>query len=75
MVRLNDLQNLNFFSTKNIQNEFQLLLTKYFIANLNQISTMSLKKRKELTFEYHTLVKKSRYNIENGTFESSLLKE
>ena len=51
MVRLNDLQNLNFFSTKNIQNEFQLLLTKYFIANLNQISTMSLKKRKELTFE------------------------
>ena len=75
MVRLNDLQNLNFFSSKNIQNEFQLLLTKYFIANLNQISTMSLKKRKALTIEYHTLVKKSRYNIENGTFESSLLKE
>lgn len=58
MVRLNDLQNLNFFSSKNIQNESQLLLTKHFIVNLNQISTMSLNKRKELTFEYHTLVKK-----------------
>ena len=46
-----------FFSSKNIQ--------KYFIVNLNQISTMSLNNRKVVTFEYHKLVKNFRYNIES----------
>ena len=46
MVRLKYLQNINVPSSKNMQNEVQLLLTKYFIVNLNQISTMSLNKKK-----------------------------
>ena len=56
-----------FFSSKNIQ--------KYFIVNLNQISTISLNNRKVVTFEYHKLVKNFRYNIESDTFKSSFLKE
>ena len=59
MVRLMYLQNRKVTSSKSVENESQLLLTKYLMVNLNQISTMILNKRKYLTFSIPQTCKKS----------------